>query len=514
LDDVATGADPVDARALLAHGVRSLVVLPLGAPGAASGALLIGAGEPAFFDEEELRLLRELAADIAFTLDHIGQRERLDHLAYFDPVTGLANRRLFGERLGAVLETAAGTGEAAVVAVLDIERFAELNTTFGRHVGDALLRATAARLAAAHGDAHVGRIGGNEFGVVIRAPSGESSAARCVGEGLAHTFDQPLELEGQEFRLTCRIGAALFPADAEDAAALLRNAEAAATRAKATNERALFYDPAMTTRVAGRLLLENQLRRAVERREFEVHYQPKVRASDRRIVGAEALLRWRSPDLGMVSPARFIPVLEETGQIIEVGEWVMRRAAEEVRRWRAAVADAPRCAVNVSVRQLQRADFNEKVAAALGTGDPEIDLEIVESLAMADPEACIAKLAAVKARGVRVFIDDFGTGYSSLAYLARFPVQGLKVDRAFISGMLADAHSRTLVATMIALAHSLGLDVVAEGVETEEQARVLGELGCDELQGYLTGRPMGAEAFSAALGAHPREDRRERSGIS
>jgi EAL domain-containing protein (putative c-di-GMP-specific phosphodiesterase class I) len=265
--------------------------------------------------------------------------------------------------------------------------------------------------------------------------------------------------------------------------------------------------------VAGRLLLEGQLRRAIEREEFELHYQPKVRAGDRRIVGAEALIRWRSPDLGMVSPARFIPVLEETGQIVEVGEWVMRRAALEVRRWRGLVPDAPRCAVNVSVRQLQRPDFNARIEGAIDAAAPEIDLEIVESLAMADPEACIAKLEAANRLGVRVFIDDFGTGYSSLAYLARFPVQGLKIDRAFVAAMLGDRHARTLVATIVALAHSLGMSVVAEGVETDDQAQALTEMRCDELQGYLTGRPMPGDAFMEALAAS-RVDRVEASGIS
>lgn len=512
MNDVGAGTTP-EARALATQAVRSLVLLPLGPAGTASGALAIGAREPGFFDEEELRLLRELAADIAFTLDHIGQRERLDQLAYFDPLTGLANRRLFSERLGALLKAAAGSAEAAVVAVVDIERFAELNATFGRHVGDALLREAGARLAAAHGESHVARIGGNEFGVFIPAPRGESGAAHAVGEGLARTFELPMDLEGQEVRLTCRVGATFFPADGDGAGVLLSNAEAAAARAKATGEPALFYDPAMTTRAASRLQLENQLRRALERGEFELHYQPKVRAGDRLIVGAEALLRWRSPELGLVAPARFIPVLEETGQIVEVGDWVMRQASKEARQWRCLFPNAPRCAVNVSVRQLQRGDFKERVAAALEAAASDIDLEIVESLAMADPEDCIAKLTAVNRMGMRVFIDDFGTGYSSLAYLARFPVQGLKIDRAFVSAMLADAQARTLVATIVAMAHSLGLDVVAEGVETEEQAAALRDLGCDELQGYLTGRPMPAAAFAAAL-AGSRGHRRESSGIS
>jgi diguanylate cyclase (GGDEF)-like protein len=512
-NDVSRDAPTHVAGPLLARGVHSLLILPLVVPDAFTGALGLGAPEAGFFDEQELRLLRELAADIAFTLDHIGQRERLDHLAYFDTVTGLANRRLFVERLGPVLESARTAGHAVAIAVVDIERFAEVNATFGRHVGDALLRSTGARLAAAHGEARVARIGANEFGVAITATAGESDATRAVSESLTGILDTPIEFDGQEVRRTARVGATLFPADGDDAATLLRNAEAAAARAKATKESVLFYDAAMTTRVAGRLRLEGQLRRALERGEFELHYQPKVRAADRRIVGAEALLRWRSPDSGMVSPARFIPMLEETGQIVEVGDWVMRHAAKEVRRWRSIVPDAPRCAVNVSVRQLQRADFTERVSAALGGGDPEIDLEIVESLAMADPEACIAKLAAVNRLGVRVFIDDFGTGYSSLAYLARFPVQGLKIDRAFVAAMLRGGQARTLVATIIAMAHALGLDVVAEGVETDDQARALGELGCHELQGYLTGRPMPADAFAAALGG-PRDDRRECSGIS
>jgi diguanylate cyclase (GGDEF)-like protein len=487
------------AAELLEHGVGSLVMLPLAVSQGSQGVLAIGAAEEGFFDDEELRVLRELAGDIAFTLDHIGQRERLDHLAFFDPVTGLANRRLFAERLTQLLEVEHHPGASLAVCHVDIDRFAAVNATFGRHVGDALLREAGARLAAAFDAAHVARAGGDEFVIAIPRLAGEDEAARMVRDGVASAFGTPLAFEATQVRLSARAGIALAPADGLDASQLLANAEAAMTRAKATGEAQLFYNASMTARVAGRLHLEGQLRVALERGEFELHYQPKVLAATRRIVGAEALLRWRSPELGMISPARFVPLLEETGLIVPVGDWVMRQAAAEVRRWREATGIAWRAAVNVSMRQLHAPDFVPRVAATLGGGEPEIDIEIVESLAMADPGACVARLAELGRLGVRVFVDDFGTGYSSLAYLTRLPVQGLKIDRSFVVAMVADRHARTLVATIVALSHSLGLEVVAEGVETEEQARLLEDLGCGHLQGYLTGRPMPAEAFLQKL---------------
>jgi EAL domain-containing protein (putative c-di-GMP-specific phosphodiesterase class I) len=263
--------------------------------------------------------------------------------------------------------------------------------------------------------------------------------------------------------------------------------------------------PQMTARVAEAFVLENRLRRALAAGEFLLHYQPKVDAANRAIVAVEALIRWHSPELGLVPPGQFVPLLEETGMIVDVGHWVLRQAVADRRRWIEAGLAAPPIAVNVSVCQLRRDDYVASVGRAVAgePSSPGIELEIVESLGMEDTEAFIGKLQALRELGLTLAIDDFGTGYSSLGYLARLPVQALKIDRAFVNAMLDGPQAATLVATMISLAHSLGLRVVAEGVETEAQAQALVALGCDQLQGFLTGRPMPWEELTALLPAGP-----------
>jgi EAL domain-containing protein (putative c-di-GMP-specific phosphodiesterase class I) len=293
----------------------------------------------------------------------------------------------------------------------------------------------------------------------------------------------------------------VFPGDGTDAEALLKNAEAALQRAKATGERYLFYTQQMTERVAGHLTLENKLRHALENNEFVLHYQPKVDVETRRIVGVEALMRWQSPDLGLVPPLRFIPILEETGMILEVGAWALRRAVLDHQRWLEQGLMAPRIAVNVSAIQMGQRDFVEMVreAVRLGAEPPGIDIEITESLIMEDVAGTSDKLKILRDLGMSIAIDDFGTGYSSLGYLAKLPVHSLKIDRSFISGMTDDADTMTLVSTIISLAHSLRLIVVAEGVETEDQAKLLRLLRCDEMQGYLISRPVPEGELRALL---------------
>ena len=316
-------------------------------------------------------------------------------------------------------------------------------------------------------------------------------------------FGPPFPVAGAELRVSARIGIAVFPGDGADADALFRNAEAALKKAKATGERYLFFTQEMTARVADKLALENKLRQALERDEFVLHYQPKVDLAHRRIVGLEALIRWQSPELGVVPPGEFIPLLEETGLILQVGSWALTRAARDHRGWVEQKLKAPRVAVNVSQIQLRQRDFVAIVEQAIieGVAPVGIDLEITESLVMQDVQPNIEKLKAVRALGIRIAIDDFGTGYSSLAYLSRLPVEPLKIDRTFIATMLDDPASATLVQTMISLAHSLSLKVVAEGVETEEQARLLRLLLCDEMQGYLVSRPLPGEQVAALLEA-------------
>jgi EAL domain-containing protein (putative c-di-GMP-specific phosphodiesterase class I) len=329
----------------------------------------------------------------------------------------------------------------------------------------------------------------------------ETSVARTLTKRLQHCFGRAFDIHGRELRVAAKIGVALYPADGTDAETLYRNAEVAVRKAKASTERLLFYDPRMTEAVAEKLALENKLRRALENDEFVLHYQPKVDLDTRRIVGLEALIRWASPDLGLVPPMKFIPLMEETGLILDVGLWALRQAALDRKRWLDQGVAAPRVAVNVSAVQLRKADFVATVEAALRHGaDPHgIDLEITESLIMEDIEGTQQKLRALRELGIDLAIDDFGTGYSSLAYLAKLPAQVLKIDRAFVTTMIDDPSSMTLVSTMISLAHSLRLKVVAEGVETQEQAKVLHLLHCDQIQGYLVSKPLPFEQISTLI---------------
>jgi EAL domain-containing protein (putative c-di-GMP-specific phosphodiesterase class I) len=293
----------------------------------------------------------------------------------------------------------------------------------------------------------------------------------------------------------------MYPGDGDHAEALFANAEAALKKAKATGERYLFFAPAMTARIHENLSLENKLREALEKEEFVLHYQPKVDLENRGIVGVEALIRWQSPELGLVPPMKFIPLLEETGLILQVGSWALRRAALDHRTWAEQGLKAPRVAVNVSPIQLRQRDFVRDVEHAImeGIAPVGIDLEITESLIMQDIHATIEKLVLLRKLGVQVAIDDFGTGYSSLSYLAKLPVETLKIDRSFVITMLEDPNTTTLVHTMITLAHSFHLKVVAEGVESEEQANMLRLLGCDQMQGYLFSKPLPVEALIALL---------------
>jgi diguanylate cyclase (GGDEF)-like protein/PAS domain S-box-containing protein len=489
-------------------GINSFAVIPLIVNGEAVGVFGLLAADIGFFDDEEMRLLAELAGDVSFALDHIEKAERLDYISYYDPLTGVPNRAFFHERLKLQLENAARENDKVALQIVDVERFKTINDSLGRQAGDAVLTEIAKRMGqGGHPGSWIARIGADHFAIVAAGVMSEEEAARRIEKRLEEVFAAPFTVAGTELRISARIGIAVFPADGADADRLSRNAEAALKKAKATGDRYLFYAREMTERIAGKLVLENKLRRALERNEFVLYYQPKVDLEHRDIVGVEALIRWQSPELGLVPPGEFIPLLEETGLILQVGSWALTRAALDHRGWVERKLEAPRVAVNVSQIQLRQRDFVRVVqeAVADGVAPTGIDLELTESLMMQDVQANIEKLNAVRRLGMRIAIDDFGTGYSSLAYLARLPVETLKIDRAFISTMLEDPNSGTLVQTMISLAHSLRLKVVAEGVETEEQASTLHLLGCDEMQGFVFSKPLPLEQLTALLrSADPR----------
>jgi len=335
-------------------------------------------------------------------------------------------------------------------------------------------------------------VSADQFALILPEVRGKTDAARQLEEVVQKCLAHPFNLNGVEIRISAKLGIALYPNHAGNAETLLRNAEAALRKAKETGERFAFYTSDLTARVSETLTLENQLRQALERGEFVLHYQPKVDLASGRIAGVEALIRWASPDVGLVPPAKFVPLLESTGLIQEVGAWALEKAVADHLRWRELGLAAPRVAVNVSALQLRKRDFVAVVqeAIAQGANPTGIDLEITESLVMRDVEGNIAKLRTLHELGVNIAIDDFGTGYSSLGYLAKLPVQALKIDRSFIITMLDDPNTMTLVSTMISLAHSLHLKVVAEGVETPQHRAFLEAHDCDEIQGYLISKPV------------------------
>jgi diguanylate cyclase (GGDEF)-like protein/PAS domain S-box-containing protein len=489
-------------------GVRSLVALPLVVADVAFGVLLLYANEVDFFGEEELALLSQLADDVAFAVDHIGKSEQLAYLSSYDLLTGLANQALFLQRLGGSLLTHEhGTGKIAVF-VLDVERFKSINDAFGRQAGDELLRKVAEGMVAHGGNepTRFARVGPDRFAIVASGFESAEQVARYVEQRLNATFQAPFRVEDRELRVFVKVGIALFPDDGADADTLFHNAEAALKKAKAGGDRYLFFTPKMTERVAERISLENSLRHALDKGEYVLHYQPKLSLATGMLTGAEALIRWNDPKSGLVPPLQFIPVLEETGLIHEVGRWAMRRAIDDYLRWRSLGFAPLRIAVNVSPLQLRNRAFAEEVAQALG-GDPgtrdALELEITESLIMEDVKHSISVLKAIRGMGVTIAIDDFGTGFSSLSYLSKLPIDTLKIDRSFISGMDSSSDEASLVSSIIQLSHSMKLKVVAEGVESEEQERLLRGLGCDEIQGYLVSRPLEADAFEARfLAAH------------
>jgi diguanylate cyclase (GGDEF)-like protein len=483
----------------LLTGSRSLLWLPIVVNGETVAVLALHAAEPAFFNLVERKPLDELAGDIGYALEHIARTEQLDHIAFYDALTDLANQRLVAERLTQQMQNQANDPRQVAVAVFDISRFTLINDAFGRQVGDRLLRQIASRLVEGIDRDHVGRLSGNTFAIAMYALRDEAALAHFVEERLAACFGAPFFVDGHELRCSAHAGVAIFSLDGDDAETLLHNAETAMIRAKKNGTAYLFYNQLMSERVAEQVLLESELRGALGRDEFVLHYQPKLDMRTLEVDGVEALMRWRSPRLGLVAPLRFIPILEEIGMIVEVGGWALRESARAHARWRSLNLVAPRVAVNVSAIQLRDPNFANAIIEDHGTALDGIDIEITESLLMDDIETNLGKLELLRGHGMNIAIDDFGTGYSSFAYLTRLPAQTLKIDGSFVAKIDAGEQHQSIVASMIALAHRLGMKVVAEGVETEAQATLLRELQCDTAQGYLYCRPIPFDELTTFL---------------
>lgn len=500
-NDVAADEDNPCREDLLAHGIRSYAVFPLRMDGRVIGIFKLHAEASHFFHAGEVRLLTELTGDIGFAIAHLEQRRQLDHLAYFDAPTGLANRRLLEERLQQALERAERHGGTPAVIALDVVGVKAVNQAFGRQAGDDALKMLASRLSDACGEAHCGRLGASVFAVLVPDTMTETALVAEFERLSASCFGDAFHTHGDTFVLSARAGIAMAGKDGASARTLLNQAECATQAARADGQRYRFYDPSSNQRNAERIRLHAHLSHALAAAEFTMHYQVKVDAHTFAPCGAEALLRWHSRDIGVVPPVKFIPVLEDTGLIGPVGAWALHQVVQDSAGHVQARHPGLRIAVNVSAAQLRQPDFVETVEAALGA-HPElaaIDLELTESMIMTDIEATIDKLRRLRALGVRIALDDFGTGYSSMAYLARLPLDYLKIDRAFVAGLPGDAESVTIISSIIGLGHALGLQVIAEGVETAEQAALLATLGCDQLQGYHFARPEPLAAMVARL---------------
>ncbi|HVP08130.1 MAG TPA: EAL domain-containing protein [Burkholderiales bacterium] len=478
----------------------SLAILPVTVENALVAVVTLRAREPDYFDQEEVVLISEMVANLKFALELQAKQERLNYLALYDPLTELPNRTLFQDRLMQAIEASRRTSSLLALTVFDIERFKWINDAYGQSAGDQVLREAARRMREAVGDVNrVARLSGDLFAVMRPGIQDASEPARMLQERIDEVLGAPFMVDGREIKISAKAGIALFPDDGVDADTLFRNAEASLKRAKETGERYLFYAPHINARVAEQVDLENRLRRAVEQREIFLHFQPKVELESRRIVGLEALMRWLGPDDRLISPARFVPVLEETGLILDAGRHAIELATRTWREWQAAGLTPPRIAVNVSALQLRQKSFVEDVQAALGASDNGVDLEITESLLMQDIEASIRKLRTLREAGASIALDDFGTGHSSLAYLSRLPIDAVKIDRSFIREMTENADATSIVSTIISLAQALRLKVVAEGVESEDQARLLRLLRCDQMQGYLFSPPQASDKIEAML---------------
>jgi PAS domain S-box-containing protein/diguanylate cyclase (GGDEF)-like protein len=488
----------------LRWGTRACAALPLIVDGTAIGTLVLHAREVGVFTPDELGVLTQVAGSLSFALQYLEKEGTAEFLAYFDPMTGLARRALFIERLTRTLASLHSASAAAVfVFVLDVERLGALNDRYGRHAGDRLLQLVAERLkGVVPNPTDLAHFGNGCFGVMATGSEPTESAADAVRARIIRLFEDDFVVDGQEIRVAIRAGTARFPVDCSTEDALLHNAEVAVKRAKETGENHLYYAAAMKVDLRHRLTLEDQLRRALEDRQFELYYQPKVSLETGSIMGAEALLRWNDPESGLRSPAEFIPVLEASGLIVDVGQWVILQAVRDTIAWHAASLPNVPIAANVSTRQLKRPDFVDSVLAAtapLRAIGRSLDIEITENALMEDLGASAEKLNRLRAAGIGIAIDDFGTGHSSLGRLSRLAVDAIKIDRSFVSSLDTAPDKRAIVSTIIALAQSFGLIAVAEGVETVRELQVLRRLRCHQLQGYLAAKPMPAHAFRELL---------------
>ena len=490
-------------RWLADSGIRAIASFPFTMDAGRKGSLLLGSYERDFFNEDEVELLAALTNNLAFKLELAAKRERVNYLSYYDQLTGLPNRSFAQERLSQEITASARRGDRLALLVFDLRQFAYVNSTLGDAGGDQILQEIARRMREQIGSENIARIAGDRFSILIPELKVLKDVMSALGAQGVRLLAEPVTLGGREIQLTAHVGCAVYPSDGNDAKTMFRMAETALKSAKGSDSPYRFYSADLNQRMERRIDLEARLQRAAFEQQFVMYYQPKVDLTTRAIVGVEALLRWRDPKRPghLIAPNEFITVLEETGLIKDVGRWAIGEAVRQHRAWLEAGLAAPRIAVNVSALQFGDRDLLGDVAEALNThpSDPGLDLEVTESAVMGNVRAAIDTLRAIHGLGVEIAIDDFGTGYSSLSYLSQLPISAMKIDRSFIDGMTSNENKTTIVSTMVSLGRDLKLRVIAEGVETEEQAKLLRMLRCDEMQGFLVGRPMPANAMARLL---------------
>jgi diguanylate cyclase (GGDEF)-like protein len=505
-EDIKRSPFVIDGRDLMiAAGVRSLACLPLRVDGTPVGAFLCGAVTSGVIGPEEILLLEEVASNLSFALQYLDKQDAVRFLSYFEPLTGLAKRALFCERLSRLLKRGTESLPRLAVAVFDIEHLSVINDSYGRHTGDRLLQCVADRLRGNFPDTEqLAHLAGGTFVCMSTLPERAVDEIRGLQHEFTRVFDRPFDVDGHEIVATIKSGHACYPEDGKEPNELVQNAEAALKEAKTSGEQYLHHRIEMNSELARRVGMEHRLRMALDEEQFVLYYQPKVTLRTGKIAGVEALLRWQDPENGLTAPGVFLPLLESAGLMPAIGTWALRQAASDCRHWRQMRLPPIRVAVNISPPELRRRNAAREILECIGdlVGDPDwcVDIEITEGALVGDSSACVHALRLLRAAGVHIAIDDFGTGFSSLGRLSELPIDTLKIDRSFTTRLPEDRKGCTLVSTIIDLAHAFDMTTVAEGVETQAQLDYLIRDGCDESQGYLHSRPIPKAELERFLG--------------